>query len=170
MGWCRVNTGEYFRREVGTVTKRSDGWHGSNSTAPDVDCEPTVGPLPSRAAAQTSLEAAMRKHGKKPRETRVSVRTGQIAVTSPTGWVRRAGRDVTVLELDLKSKYAEVEDYHTPEDEAPCVVLGVGGLTLRATRLKRFTVVSFPEFPGWWVYMADVSRYTLRVVLMRGRQ
>lgn len=170
MDWHKVNAGEYFRRGIGTVTKRPDGWYGSNSTAPDVDCEPTVGPLPSRAAAQTSLEAAMRKHVKKPRETKVAVRTGQIAVTSPTGWVRCAGRDVTVVELDLKSKYAEVEDYHTPEDEAPCVVLGVGGLTLRATRLKRFTVVSFVEFPGWWVYMADVSRYTLRVVLLRGRQ
>lgn len=73
-----------------------------------------------------------------------------------------------VVKYDLESKYAYVSDTGT-DDDVPVVYLSAGTLTLHTDESKAGipTVVSFPQYIGWRVVSAGVSRYTLTVVLQK---
>lgn len=57
--WRKVSDSEWFGASFGTVSKRADGWWGSNSTRADVDVEPIVGPFPKAKDARMALGHAM---------------------------------------------------------------------------------------------------------------
>lgn len=57
--WRKVSETEWYGPGWGTVSKRADGWWGSNSTSASVDVEPTVGPFPTAKEARYALGHAM---------------------------------------------------------------------------------------------------------------
>lgn len=73
-----------------------------------------------------------------------------------------------VVKSDLETKYAYVSDTGT-DDDVPVVYLSAGTLTLHTDESKAGipTVISFPQYVGWRVVSAGVSRYTLTVVLQK---
>jgi hypothetical protein len=95
------------------------------------------------------------------------VRTGSIAVNADTAEVRERGDCIVAVEVDLKSKRAGIYTEGIADDGIPVVWLERTDETLYATRLKRPTCVGFTDFKGWRVYLAEVSRYMLRVVLVK---
>lgn len=76
--------------------------------------------------------------------------------------------ELKLIKIDLRSKYAYASDTGT-DDEVPVVYLSAGTLTLHTDESKVGvpTVISFPQYIGWRVVSAGVSRYTLTVVLQK---
>ncbi len=102
--------------------------------------------------------------------TPCTVRTGCIAVNADTAKILERGPRIVAIEVDLGSKRASIFSWGTGDDaEVPAVWLERTEETLHTTRLKRETIVSFPEFTGWRVYLAEAGKYTLRVVLVKER-
>jgi hypothetical protein len=100
-------------------------------------------------------------------DTACVVRTGSIAVNADTAEVCERGPRIVAIEVDLKSKRAGIYTEGTADSGIPVVWLERTDETLHPTRLKRPTCVSFTDFKGWRVYLAEVSRYMLRVVLVK---
>lgn len=57
--WQKISPTEWYGSGFGTVSKRSDGWWGSNSVSAGVDIEPTVGPFKTAKEARYALGRAM---------------------------------------------------------------------------------------------------------------
>ena len=85
------------------------------------------------------------------------------------GYVLRDGSEVVALEIDLYSKYCNVV--------LATSSMGIPGIQLIATKEslhlgdydKDITKVELPEYKGWSAFSASVSRYTLRVCLIKDR-
>ena len=73
-----------------------------------------------------------------------------------------------VLVFDLASKYAEVLAVGS-DDEYPTVLLWATDSTLKLDESKKGqpTEIKLPEYKGWGILTASVSRYSLTVVLER---
>lgn len=62
--WQKVAESIWYRRGIGTVSRRCDGWWGSNSVSAGYDIEPVVGPFPTRREACERLFDAVEAHRK----------------------------------------------------------------------------------------------------------
>jgi len=86
------------------------------------------------------------------------------------GWVVAAGKNVVAIEMDMRSKWCEMEaEYKTPGG-APCVSIGGANeraLYLKKSREKEPTEVAFPEYKGWDIFSAHVCRYTFCACFVR---
>lgn len=94
----------------------------------------------------------------------------QGAVVINNGYVRAKNKDMAALEFDMRSKYAEMILYHSDDAGRPSIMMQAGEDTLHLDTTKPRdmpTVITIQGFKGWDVYMAECSRYTLRVVLIR---
>jgi hypothetical protein len=107
----------------------------------------------------------MRKSFFKPLQVEV-VRQGKPVVDADASHVLAACRDLVAVEIDLKSKWCEVNAVSGDE-----VWIGT---TERSINLKEdseedLTCIRFPEFDQkiWAFFSQELSRYTLRVVFVR---
>lgn len=81
------------------------------------------------------------------------------------------GEGVVAIVVDLDSKRCDVQNDDFGEDGAPRVWIRATDISLHLTEYatNKYTIISFPEFAGWTVWLADISRYTLRVCLVKGK-
>lgn len=82
-------------------------------------------------------------------------------------WLVLKTKNFAAFEVDMQSKWCEV-DCSGGVDNLPMVSIGTNS---RSTYLSydgnQATMIGFPEFPGWDVWVAECSRYTLRVCLQK---
>lgn len=91
------------------------------------------------------------------------------AVRVSHGYLYRRGDEIVAVCVDMESKYAECGGFSHADDEPPHVYLDATDDTLHVDADKSgvATVVAFPEFVGWKVFLTKVARYTLSVILVR---
>lgn len=79
------------------------------------------------------------------------------------------GPDVIALSIDLHSKRCAVEAISAEDDGSPTLYLnGEGALHLHPEHAATEpTLLNLPDYPGWRVFAADISRYTLNVCLVK---
>lgn len=94
---------------------------------------------------------------------------GAVLVNSAS--IFRQADGIVLIDVDLRSKYAECSSVGYGTGSAPTVFLSANKDTLHVDTNEHrdsMTVVEFPMFYGWQIYAADgPSRYTLRVVLVK---
>ncbi len=75
--------------------------------------------------------------------------------------------DMIALSVDMKSKYCEVMAYANI-DGCPAVIVGTNEHSLHLNEdVEGDTDIVFYGYEGWYVFIADISRYTLRVCLAK---
>lgn len=80
--------------------------------------------------------------------------------------IRASGAGIVAAEIDLHSKYCSILALGSGHD-GPSVVLTATDETLYTLDTScEWTKIRFPELPNWYVFAADIGRYTLRVVLV----
>lgn len=74
-----------------------------------------------------------------------------------------------LLVVDLESKYCVVSA--TGGGDYPSVFIDSTNDSLHLKKLKRgenpLTLIEFPEYKGWMCWMAEISKYTLSVLLLK---
>lgn len=111
------------------------------------------------------LEQSMKTKAERPVKIKVAVQGGPVL---NDGMVMAVGPNVVAIEVDMKSKRCEVAAHtetwtHVPE----LWISGDNALHLKKGCERELTAVTFPEYRGWQVFLAEISRYTLRVCLVR---
>jgi hypothetical protein len=104
-----------------------------------------------------------------PRETELSIRQ-QGAVIVNGAIVVRESPDIACISVDLRSKRAQISGVCGDLEGTPELMLSASAETLHLDETKAMdeeTLIGFPEFNGWRVFAADLSRYTLSVCLVR---
>lgn len=103
-----------------------------------------------------------------PIATLQSVVRTQGAVLVNEGYVHRRGDNVVAAYVDLKSKRAEYAGAIYEGGKPPVICLDASEETLHIDESKKgeTTLVEFPDFVGWTVFSAHVSKYTLAVVFV----
>lgn len=71
--------------------------------------------------------------------------------------------DVIVLLLSMKTKYCDV----LGSCNDPGVIIGISEYSIHIGENREMTEVSFPRYRGYEVVLADCSRYSCYVVLMK---
>jgi hypothetical protein len=92
----------------------------------------------------------------------------QGAVRVNQGHVFIKHDDIVCVYIDLHSKRASVNS--TSSGSIPCVHLEAVEETLHVDESKPrelLTVLKFPEYAGWDIFSAKVSRYTLSICLIK---
>lgn len=100
------------------------------------------------------------------KRTTIAIRTGSIAVHEDGAYIEARGPRIVAIVVNMKSKrpgFDSTGHLHA----SPAVWLERTEETLRPTRLKRDTIVSFTEFPGWRVFNAEAGKNLLRVTLIK---
>lgn len=102
--------------------------------------------------------------------TRISIERGSVDIRPGTAArIRAQGDGVVAITVDLRSKWACLAG-HGDGALGVGVFLEAGPRTTHTTSRAAIlgdTGVWFPDFKGWTVFCADVSKYMLRVVLVR---
>ncbi len=97
---------------------------------------------------------------------KIKVTRGRVIVNSAC--VHKRSRNIMLVEIDLKSKYAQVYGYGDF-----CVALSADEHTLHVDKRKNpesLTSIEFPEFKDWSIYLSSVGRYTLSLCLVKNRK
>lgn len=100
--------------------------------------------------------------------TPIKVRKGEIICDRKEAVIMARYKNFAVLIVDLKSKYAQV--CGSSVDKSCAVILEATKDTI-FTDIEMngcLTEIGFPEFVGWRVFAAEVSKYTMKVCLMKG--
>lgn len=81
------------------------------------------------------------------------------------------GRWVRLVEIDMQSKYCEVmATGGGPNGPSVFLIAGTDSLHLDETKPRdAYTAIEFPEYKGWDIWTAEISRYSLRLVLTKDR-
>jgi hypothetical protein len=94
------------------------------------------------------------------------VRQGKPVVNADASYIMAAGEDLVAAEIDMHSKYCEVD--------ATCggelwIGTNENSIHLKDDAAEETTAIRFPEFDPkvWDFFSMGISRYTLRVVLVR---
>lgn len=84
------------------------------------------------------------------------------------GHVVASGVAIVAIEIDMKSKRCDIDGDSRTSSGAPVVWLsGANALYLQMGQETEHTGVAFPDYSDWEIFSAHVSRYTLRVCLVR---
>jgi len=98
-------------------------------------------------------------------EVRLTITPGVARVSF--AYLAHSSPDIACIEIDMHTKRAVVDGGESG-GEFPVVCIGADDETLHLdTRATTDTRVSFPDYPGWDVFLAECTRYTCRVVLVR---
>ena len=98
-------------------------------------------------------------------EVRLTITPGVARVN--VAYLAHSSPDIVCIEIDMHTKRAVVDGGES-SGEFPVVCIGADDETLHLdTRATTNTRVSFPDYPGWDVDVAECTRYTCRVVLVR---
>lgn len=76
---------------------------------------------------------------------------------------------IVALCIDLEQKYSEIVATGST-GEIPCIVIGANEHTIgfgKGADRSKTTEIEFPEFSGWFVFCAEISKYTLSVCLVK---
>ena len=85
------------------------------------------------------------------------------------GYIETKGKNIVAIEIDLKSKYCDV-DYTIHGSDGDCgigIVATEESLHINKKKKEVATEIYFPEFNGWYIWATNLSRYTLYVCLVR---
>lgn len=101
--------------------------------------------------------------------TPIEVNEGEIEVTERIADVVHRYERLALIEVHLGSKWAELLASSSGEVVAPMVMLQATERTLQTVEYFEgiATTVHFPQWIGWDVELASVSRYTLVVCLTK---
>lgn len=88
------------------------------------------------------------------------------------GFIKEASKNIVALEIDLKSKYCEVQSVSGGEGE-PCSIFIVAtrqSVSLNKNHKKYDpTEIEFTDFIGWDIFTCNLTRYTLKVCLIKNK-
>lgn len=87
--------------------------------------------------------------------------------------VREISKRIIAIEVDMKSKYCDIDSYEPGGDDEPCglyIIANKESLNLnKKAKLNEPTYIQFPQFVGWSIFSANTSRYTVRVCLIKNK-
>ena len=102
--------------------------------------------------------------------TPIEVLSGSVEINDNRAYIYKRGDDILLLIIDCETKNAQVE-YIGADGDIPEV-----GVAYPREDVDPYededhdaTTVLFVDLKGWNVHMAEVSRYTLSVCLIRNR-
>ncbi len=78
--------------------------------------------------------------------------------------------DVVVLEVDLKSKWCDILAHSVSENNCPVIIVYANERSINLNKevdRRMSTNIEFPEYKGWSIFLAEITRYTLRVCLIK---
>lgn len=78
-------------------------------------------------------------------------------------------KNIVAICVDMKSKYCQV-DYLSSDGGYEYIAIGAGSETIKLKEgvdPMECTKIYFPEYRGWDVFSHTLSRYTLRVCLIK---
>jgi hypothetical protein len=84
--------------------------------------------------------------------------------------VYKKSRNIVCLYVDMVSKYCELVG--TGGGSFPCVVVEKTDSTSRFDEIHpdEDTQIEFIDYPGWTVFAASVSKYTIAVTLIKDKK
>lgn len=85
------------------------------------------------------------------------------------GFVTACGPDIVAISIDMQSKRCCDLAYSQQDDGTPAIIILADkySLYLKEGLEDQHTEIAFPEYTGFRVFLANVSRYTLDVCLVR---
>lgn len=87
------------------------------------------------------------------------------------GHIKSSNANLVAIEIDLGSKSCNVSCDSKTEAGAPLLVIdGTNAIYLKAGLEHEDTEIALPDYVGWSVFSAHISRYTLRICLLRDEQ
>jgi hypothetical protein len=95
--------------------------------------------------------------------------TEQGAPVLNRAWIVQDATWIVALEIDLRSKHCAIAAY-SGDDKTETIWLGTTEESLHLHQRKKrdaLTGVTFPRWADWEIFAADISRYTLRVCLVK---
>lgn len=93
-----------------------------------------------------------------------------------SAWLVKASDGIVAIELDMRTKWAEISatsSTHAAYTEAHLLVPGIlidiseRSLHMDDEAGDQLTHITFPEYLGWEVWAANLSRYTCCICLTR---
>ena len=166
---------EYFQLEA--ADKYRENWHETGGSPVEFDDSEGLESemIHDKAAAILVLmhelyqdAARFYAEKQKQREEKVEVRVdiqGAVGVNCDCTHCAYKSEGAALFYVDLKAKRASVSAT-TKWEGCPAVVIVKTEETLYAdSESKRMTLVSFPEFRGWDLFLCEISKYTLSVTL-----
>lgn len=82
-------------------------------------------------------------------------------------WIKARGESVAAIFVDLHSKRCDVDDC-----DGQIRIRAIPDISLHLDESKPIdaeTIIELPEFSGWEVFLAEISKYTLRICLVDAR-
>lgn len=99
----------------------------------------------------------------------VKLKVGRGPVVVNNGFVYKRGEDIVAIDIDMNTKHPVLAGTGYGPDSVPSIYLAVdeNSLHYNVSEKSNLTEIEFPEFEGWTVFSEAVSKYTLRVCLVR---
>lgn len=98
-------------------------------------------------------------------------RQGAPLVHTDNAYIQEKGKNIVAICVDLKSKYCEVECLGTSKNNKfDAVFIGASSESIKLKKgvhKDECTKIYFPEYEGWKVFCSTLTRYTLRVCLVK---
>lgn len=108
-----------------------------------------------------------------PREIKTVITHQGAVKANPGGIVYRESADIACICVDLETKYARMGGTFSGGGDPPGVVLSATEDSIHmdpAHDRDSMTFIQFPEFQGWTVFVAEVSRYTLALCMLKDKE
>ena len=80
--------------------------------------------------------------------------------------------DITLLTVDMASKWCEVSG-HSSDDNCPVLSICSNECSLHLKNgvdRSESTYIKLTKYKGWDIFISEISRYTLRVCLVKGTE
>lgn len=100
---------------------------------------------------------------------RFKIRIQGGPVVNSAAFYRKESR-IVLIEVDLKSKYCRVGYTVTGNLPAVGIFETPRSVNLDSSKIGGYTEIVFPDFKDWNIYLANCSRYTLHVCLVKPRK
>jgi len=82
--------------------------------------------------------------------------------------LERREETLAILEIDMHSKYCQIMYAEHARVPRVAIMAGEDALHLHAKHPRDApTTIAFPAYAGWFVWLCEIARYTLRVALVR---
>lgn len=94
---------------------------------------------------------------------------GKVELSSFFATVIRYGTDIVAFTVDMRTKHADVfaHGWNSVHGSSILLVTTEDSLYLLPVE-SDFTEICFPEYKDWHIFTTAVSRYTLKVCLIKG--
>lgn len=98
-------------------------------------------------------------------------RQGAPIVNADNAIIMAKGKNVVAICVDLKSKYCEVDALTSSKNgRYEAILIGANDSSINLNKkMDRMddTKIYFPEYEGWTIFSHKLTRYTLRVCLLK---